>query len=245
MRELDRESNDTPLIPAVAVIGRGRLGCALAAALDADPPLARGEAPPAAAEVVILAVPDGAIAPLAAALAPGPAVGHCAGALGLDALEPHGERFSLHPLMTLTPGAGAGALHGAGAAVAGSTPRALELAARLARRAGLEPFAVDDADRALYHAAASVASNFLVTLEALAERLFALAGVERRHAARLARASLDNWAALGGAHALTGPIARGDGATVARQRDAIAARAPEMLAVFDAMADATRGLTAV
>jgi len=236
--------NDTPPSPAVAVIGRGRLGTALAAALAAGEPLARGEAPPPATGAVILAVPDAAIAPLAASLAPGPAVGHCAGALGLDALAPHRERFSLHPLMTLAPGAGAAGLRGAGAAIAGSSPSALALAAALARRAGLEPFTVAEADRALYHAAASICSNFLVTLEALAERLFASAGVERGHAARLARASLDNWEALGARAALTGPIARGDRATVARQRGALAARAPEVLAVYDALADATRALAA-
>lgn len=241
MRELDRVITHTPT--HVAVVGRGRLGCALAAALGAGAPLGRGETVPPACEALILAVPDAAIAPLARSLTTGPAVGHCAGALGLDALAPHERRFSLHPLMTLTPGAGADALRGAGAAVAGSTPEAAALASRLAVQAGLAPFAVDDADRALYHAAASVASNFLVTLETLAERLFAAAGVERRHGARLARTSLDNWATLG-ARALTGPIARGDAATVARQRDALAARAPEMLAVYDALAEATRTLAA-
>ncbi len=133
---------------------------------------------------MILAVPDDSIEALAATLAPGPAVGHCAGALGLDVLAPHHDRFSLHPLMVLPPQSGATALLGAGAAIAGSSEGALALAAALARRAGLEPFALDDADRAAYHAAASIGANFLVTLEAVAERLFALAGVERRHAAR-------------------------------------------------------------
>ena len=58
----------------------------------------------------------------------------------------------------------------------------------------------------------------------------------------LVRATVDNWAALGPDRALTGPIARGDEATVARQREAIADRAPELLAMFDALADATRDL---
>ena len=80
MRELDRENNDTPLSRAVAVVGRGRLGCALAQALGAGGAARpRRMPPPRDAEVVILAVPDAAIAPLAAALPPGPAVGHCAG----------------------------------------------------------------------------------------------------------------------------------------------------------------------
>jgi len=244
MRELDREIDTTPRSDAIAVIGRGRLGGVLAAALGAPRPLGRGEAPPRQARVVILAVPDAAIAPLAAGLARGPAVGHCAGALGLDVLATHDERFSLHPLMALTPASTAADLAGAGAAIAGSTAAALELARALARRAGLDPFALADGDRALYHAAASVGSNFLVTLEGVAEHLFALAGVERRHAARLARASLENWAALGAGRALTGPIARGDAATVARQREAIAGRAPELLPVYDALAGATRSLAA-
>jgi predicted short-subunit dehydrogenase-like oxidoreductase (DUF2520 family) len=236
--------NDTYPGPTVAVVGRGRLGGALAAALGCGPPLGRGESPPPPADAVVLAVPDAAIAALAATIPPGPAVGHCAGALGLDALAPHAERFSLHPLMTLPPGSGAAQLRGAGAAIAGSTPRARALAAELARRAGLEPFGVEDTDRALYHAAASIASNFLVTLEAIAERLFAAAGVERRHAIPLAQASLAAWAALGATRALTGPIARGDRATVARQRAAIEARAPELLPVYDALADAAGRLVA-
>lgn len=234
---------EIPQSSAVAVVGRGRLGSALAAALDCGPPLGRG-AQPLGTEVVILAVPDDVVAALAASLAPGPAVGHCAGALALDALAPHRDRFSLHPLMTLAGHANASALRGAGAAIAGSNPHALAIADGLARRAGLEPFVVDDADRALYHAAASVASNFLVTLEAAAERLFDTVNVGRDHAAQLAQASLDNWAALGGRDALTGPIARGDRATVARQRVAIADRAPDLLALYDALAEATRRLAA-
>ena len=228
----------------IVVVGRGRLGRVLADALGADTPLRRGEQPGPDADVVILAVPDGSVAALAAALPRGPVVGHCAGALGLDVLAPHRERFSVHPLMTLTERSTAGALQGAGAAVAGSTAGALALAEALAARAGLEPFELAEGQRALYHAAASVASNFLVTLEAIAERLFAAVGVERRHVATLARAGLENWATLGGARALTGPIARGDSATVARQREALAAQAPELLAVFDALADATRMLGA-
>src|SRR5579871_3677006 len=136
--------HDTPTSGAPAVIGDGRLGRVLARALGAGAPLRRGELPPATARAVILAVPDGAIAPLAAALAPGPPVGHCSGALTLDALAPHAERFSLHPLMTLTPASEPAALRGAGAAIAGSTPRALALARALAERVGLEPFTVAD-----------------------------------------------------------------------------------------------------
>jgi len=236
--------NDIPTSRRIAVIGRGRLGSVLAPALHAEPPLARGEPLAPGTEVVILAVPDAALAPLAAELTPGPAVGHCSGALSLDVLAPHVERFSLHPLMSLTAESGPQRLIGAGAAIAGSSPRALAIAGELAARAGLEPFRLADEDRALYHAAASIASNFLVALEAIADRLFGSVGVEHRHAAALARASLENWATLGAQRALTGPIARGDSATVARQRAALAARAPDLLAVFDALAAATASLGA-
>jgi predicted short-subunit dehydrogenase-like oxidoreductase (DUF2520 family) len=236
--------NDIPPSRRIAVIGRGRLGSVLAPALDAEPPLARGERIAPGTDVVILAVPDAALAPLAAELTPGPLVGHCSGALSLDVLAPHVERFSLHPLMSLTADSGPQQLIGAGAAIAGSSPRALVIAGELAARAGLEPFRLADEDRALYHAAASIASNFLVALESIADRLFSSVGVEHRHTATLARASLENWATLGGERALTGPIARGDSATVARQRDALAARAPDLLGLFDALADATVSLGA-
>ena len=236
--------NDIPPSRRIAVIGRGRLGSALAPALDAGPPLARGETIAPGTDVVILAVPDAALAALAAELAPGPLIGHCSGALSLDVLTPHAERFSLHPLMSLTAESGPAALRGAGAAIAGSSPRALAIAGDLAARAGLEPFTLADEDRALYHAAASIASNFLVALESIADRLFSSVGVEHRHTAALARASLENWATLGGERALTGPIARGDRATVARQRQALAARAPDLLGLFDALADATARLGA-
>jgi len=107
---------------------------------------------------------------------------------------------------------------------------------------GLRPIEVGDADRAAYHAAASIAANFLVTLQAAAERLASTTGVDREALAPLARAALENWAALGGERALTGPIARGDEATVERQRAAVAERCPELLAAWDALAALTRDL---
>jgi len=227
-----------------AVVGRGRLGTALAAGLrDAgltvEGPLGRGADPHA--DVVLLAVPDAEIAAAAAVLTPrsGLLAGHCSGATTLDALAPH-EAFSLHPLMTVTA-AGAD-FTGAGAAVAGASQRALAVATALAGALGLRPIAVGDADRAAYHAAASIASNFLVTIEAAAERLAATAGVDRAALAPLVRAAVENWAAMGGERALTGPIARGDEGTVARQRAAVAERTPELLDVFDALADTTRAL---
>jgi predicted short-subunit dehydrogenase-like oxidoreductase (DUF2520 family) len=229
-----------------AIVGAGRLGGALATALAfagvrVEGPLGRDEPVPPACDAVLLCVPDGEIEAAAAALAPGRLVGHCSAATTLTALAPH-EAFSLHPLMTVT-NAGA-TFAGATAAIAGATPRALAAAEGRARALAMRPVQVDDADRAAYHAAASVAANFLVTVEDLAERLAATAGVGREPLVALVRAAVANWAALGADGALTGPIARGDEQTVARQREAVAERAPEDLELFDALTEATRRLAA-
>jgi predicted short-subunit dehydrogenase-like oxidoreductase (DUF2520 family) len=248
----------------IAIVGAGRLGTALAAALSAARydvlgPLGRGAAT-REASTVILCVPDGEIANAAATLAGGEIsaardgvssaspdgardrlVGHCSGATGLDVLAPH-EAFSLHPLMTVAPGASPGVFAGAGCAIDGATPRALAAAEELARALGMRSTQVADEDRAAYHAAASIASNFLVTLEGAAERLAATAGVDRALLAPLVRAAVENWAARGAEEALTGPIARGDDATVARQRAAVEERTPDLVPLFDALVEATRAL---
>ena len=225
----------------LAVVGDGRMGRALVAALPgAAGPFGRGFDGDGF-DAVLLAVPDGQITIAAAAVTQGPMVGHCSGALGLEVLVPH-EAFGLHPLMTVTK-SGASFV-GAGAAVAGNTPAALAFAHELAAELGMHAVEIADADRAAYHAAASIASNFLVTLEDAAETLLRTTGADRRLLAPLVRAAVENWASLGGPAALTGPIARGDEATVARQRAAIADRTPELLAVFDTMCDATRALAA-
>jgi predicted short-subunit dehydrogenase-like oxidoreductase (DUF2520 family) len=248
MRELEREPSDTPHDRCrCAVIGRGRLGRTLATALaraghEVSGPLGRGAdgrvagVPP---DVVLLCVPDAEIAFAAAHLSPGALVGHCSGATPLEVLAPH-EAFGLHPLMTV-PEAGA-ELAGAGCAVAGSTPRALAAATGLARDLGMRPFALAESDRAAYHAAASVASNFLVSLEWAAERLAASAGAGREVLVPLVRATVENWAQQGAPAALTGPLVRGDEVTVARQRRAVAEAAPDLLPAFDALADLTRAL---
>jgi predicted short-subunit dehydrogenase-like oxidoreductase (DUF2520 family) len=222
----------------ITVIGRGRLGSAMAAALHAGDPQGRGS-DGAGADVVLLCVPDGEIAAAAALIPEDRLVGHCSGATTLAPLAPH-EAFSLHPLMTV-PESGA-QFRGARCAVAGSTPAALAVAHELAAQLGMTAVEIDDADRAAYHAAASMASNFLVTLEAAAERVLATAGADRDVLVPLVRAAVENWAALGPERALTGPIARGDEETVERQRAAVAERTPELLALFDALADATRDL---
>ncbi len=230
---------------SVAVVGRGRLCTALAAALaranvSVEGPFGRG-ADGAGFGAVLLCVPDGQIATAGASIARGRFVGHCSGASGLEVLPGH-EAFSLHPLMTVT--ASGAEFAGAGAAIAGSSAAALALARRLAVALGMIPVEVAPADRPAYHAAAAIASNFLVTIEAAAERLASSAGVQRQLLAPLVRASVENWVALGGAQALTGPVARGDDATVQAQRRAIAQRSADLLPLFDALVDATRELAA-
>src|SRR5690348_6914882 len=230
----------------VAIVGAGRMGKALAAAmigaeLHVIGPLRRGEGTKIkGADVVLLCVPDAAIAEAARAIK-GPAlVGHCSGASTLAALTPH-EAFSMHPLMTVA-GNAVVSFAGAGCAVAGSTERARDVASALARRLRMRPFVIGDADRDIYHAAASMASNYLVTIEGAAERLGAVAGIDRELLVPLVRAAVENWARLGARRALTGPIARGDTTTAARQRAAVAARAPELLGLWDALAGATATL---
>jgi predicted short-subunit dehydrogenase-like oxidoreductase (DUF2520 family) len=227
--------------PSVAIVGQGRLGTALAAALrqagiEVHGPLGR-RANGAGADVVLVCVPDGEIEAAAAHLAPGRLVGHCSGATTLEPLAGH-EAFSLHPLMTV-PDHGA-SFAGATAAIAGSTPRALRAAHDLAQRLGMRSIEVADEDRAAYHAAASIAANYLVALQDAAERVAATAGIDRAALAPLVRASVENWAVHGAELSLTGPIARGDEDTVARQREAVAQRTPALLDLFDALAEATR-----
>jgi predicted short-subunit dehydrogenase-like oxidoreductase (DUF2520 family) len=231
----------------IAIVGRGRLGPALAGALRAagrsvTGPLGRG-ADGAGAGVVLLCVPDAHIATAAAAIAPRPGliVGHCSGATPLSVLAPH-EALGLHPLMTV-PREGA-SFAGAACAVGGTTERALATARALAADLAMRPFDIADDDRAAYHAAGAIAANFLVTIEAAAERLAATAGVPRDALVPLARAAVESWAALGAERALTGPIARGDDAVVARHREAIAQRAPELGELYDVLAEATRAIAA-
>jgi predicted short-subunit dehydrogenase-like oxidoreductase (DUF2520 family) len=234
----------------VGIVGSGRVGTALAGALreagvEVEGPVGRGGRP-AGCDAILLCVPDTEIGPAAEVVtAAAPLVGHTSGATPLSALAHAGvEAFGLHPLQTV---AHAGVrFEGAGAAVAGSTPEALAFATALAERLGMTPFEIDDDGRAAYHAAASVASNFLVTLEDAAETIAGGAGLEREQArallAPLLRQTLENVAQLGPEAALTGPVARGDEATVAAQRAAIEATAPQLLDLFDELVRRTREL---
>jgi len=238
-----------------AIIGPGRLGRALAAELEptgqlAAGPLSRGYRAEDLmdADIVLLCVPDRKIKEAAQTLLSQvprdrcPMVAHCSGASTLAVLDPVplDHRLSLHPLMTLAAGQPT-MFDGASAAIAGHSADALHSAEELAAALGMMPFVVDDADRGAYHAAASIASNFLITLESAAERLAASAGCNRDSLLPLVRQTVNNWA-VAGSGSLTGPIARGDEATVDRQREAVAQRTPELLALFDALSEATRTL---
>jgi predicted short-subunit dehydrogenase-like oxidoreductase (DUF2520 family) len=117
------------------------------------------------------------------------------------------------------------------------------VAEQLAGVLGLHAVRVADADRAAYHAAASFAANFLVTIENAAAELMATAGLDRAALLPLARAALENWGRLGPA-ALTGPVARGDTGTVARHRAVVQSRTPELAGLFDELVSATEQLTA-
>lgn len=254
--------NDPAQIRLIAIIGRGRLGNALADRLRMSEhsvvgPLSRDydASELVDVDVVLLCVPDREIARAASVLAQRVtdtsrdtsikrcpmAVGHCSGATSLDALEPMSftDRFSLHPLMSYSGGEDPSfGEERAGAAISASSPLAMDLVQALAHELELDPFVLEQDDRAAYHAAASIASNFLITLEVAAERLAASAGCPREALVPLVRRSMENWASLG-SRALTGPIARGDTATVANQRVALTQRAPELVPVFDALAEAT------
>jgi predicted short-subunit dehydrogenase-like oxidoreductase (DUF2520 family) len=238
MRELDPPPTE---LPACAVVGAGRMGTVMAAGLRAGRPLRRGEPVPETAEVVLLCVPDGQIATAARAVPEGPILGHCSGATGL---EPFGDReaFSLHPLMSAPTGSGPEVLHGAGCAIDGNTPKALQVATTLAHALGMRPAHVASEDRVAYHAAAAMASNFLVALEAAAERLAKTANVTREQLAPLVLATARQWAEIGPERALTGPIVRGDEDVVARHRAVIQERTPELLPLWDALADQTRAV---
>ena len=236
---------------AVRVVGAGRAGRSFAKAIDdlvdwdVIDMRGRGVAiDDAAADVdlVLIATPDTVVADVAAAIRPGRAVvAHVAGSLGLDVLAPHDRRAALHPLMSL-PDAEIGAerLTGGWFAVAGDP-----LVGDLATALGGRTFEIADDDRALYHAAAAVASNHLVALLGHAQRLGASVGVPADALMALALGSAENAVALGPAAALTGPAARGDEATLVAHRDAIGRRAPRELAAYEAMLAEARRLAAM
>jgi|SRR5581483_4860077 len=235
-------------MPTVRVIGRGRAGRSLATALGRagwgiGGLLGRDNDVTGAAEgidLLVLAVPDAAVADVARAVHPvaSTVVAHLAGSLGLDVLAPHERRAAIHPLVAL-PDAELGAVRltgGAWFAVAGDP-----LARAVVDALGGRSFTVDDERRAAYHAAAVIASNHLVALLAQVERVAAVAGVPLEAYLDLVRATVENVAVLGPAAALTGPAARGDETTIARHLEALP---EEERVLYEVLADACRRLAA-
>lgn len=240
------------------IVGPGRAGMSVARAAHAAGAvivglLGRGDLAPLAEQVgtrafgwdeelpavdlVLLAVRDDAIGEVAGRLGPQPGVPvvHMSGVAGLDVLT--GDlRGSFHPLQTLPdPITGAERLAGAAVAIAASNT---EVEARLIELAGLlrmRPFTVAEDKRALYHAAAAAASNFVVASLAVAHRLFVEAGVDPEYAQPLTEAVVSNVYRIGPDRALTGPVARGDVETVKAHFAAISASAPDVLEGYRAL----------
>ena len=217
------------MLERVRVIGRGRVGAALAARLAERDLIVSDDDP----ELVILCVPDAAIAEVASQVAPGPWIAHVSGATPLAALAPHAQRFSVHPLQTFTRDRGTDQFDGAWAAVTGENVESIGRATWLADLLGLQPFVLADGDRALYHAGAAIASNYLVTLYRSASRLLDCAGAPAEALVPLMRRTIDN------GFQLTGPIARGDTATVEAHLDAIRRQAPDLEPMYRALAAVT------
>ena len=226
------------MFDSVHVIGAGRAGATIAARLaERGVAVAIGRPPIPESALVILAVPDSAIAEVAQEVQRGRWVAHVSGATPLAALAPHKRRFSVHPLQTLTNERGPEQLDGAWAAIGGESKGALDRARWLAETLGLRPFELADADRALYHAGAVIGGNFLVTLYRTASRLLAESGAPPEAIVPLMTRTIEN------GFDLTGPIARGDWATVEAHLAALEKRAPDLVPLYRALADATRPAT--
>jgi predicted short-subunit dehydrogenase-like oxidoreductase (DUF2520 family) len=213
---------------SITIIGFGRVGSAVGSRLRE-----RGVSVEPDAGLVLICVPDDAIAEVAAGISPGPWVGHVSGATPLAALAPHRRRFSLHPLQTFTRSRGPEQLDGAWAAVTAESDEARAVALWLAETLGLRPFELADESRPLYHAGAAIASNYLVTLHAVAADLFRAAGAPPDALTPLMRRTIDN------DFELTGPIERGDLDTVDAHRRAIRAARPELEPLYDVLAEVT------
>lgn len=217
------------MIESIRVIGAGRVGSAVSARLRERGVALTDDAP----RLVLLCVPDRAIADVARSLEPGPWVAHVSGATPLTALEPHRRRLSVHPLQTFTRSRGPEQLDGAHAAVSGETDEARSLGRELARLLGLEPFDLDDRNRALYHAGAAFASSFLVTVHRAASTLFESAGAPPEGLVPLMRRTIDN------DFQMTGPLVRGDNETIEAHLTALRASHPELEPLYRSLREAS------
>jgi predicted short-subunit dehydrogenase-like oxidoreductase (DUF2520 family) len=220
-----------------------------------DVPFLAAPAVAAEAEVVVLGVVDDAIAEtcaeVAPSLGPGRWVLHVSGSMGLDTLDAARKRgagvLSLHPLQSFPDvETGIERLPWSGIAVTAHDDAGRDLGTSLARDAGGRPFALEDSVKPLYHAAAVFCANYLVTVEAVAERLMEEAGVRDAPAllAPLARTAFDRTFDLGPAAALTGPAVRGDVGTLDRNLRALRAGNPEIVPAYVALAGLAADLAA-
>jgi predicted short-subunit dehydrogenase-like oxidoreductase (DUF2520 family) len=218
------------------VIGAGRVGTVVAARLGARL-LARGEDPDlGGCRLLLIATPDSEIAQVCRALAPrlepGAGVVHFSGATSISALDAAaGPRACVHPLQTVWPDRGPDQLEGAHAAVTGDW----ELGAGLARALGMTPFALADEAKPAYHAASVFASNYVVTLTHAAVSLLERAGLGREAALEALRPLQHRTVDVAGSPP-TGPVARGDAATVAAHLRAVG---PELEPLYRALGRAT------
>jgi predicted short-subunit dehydrogenase-like oxidoreductase (DUF2520 family) len=224
---------------SVCVIGSGRLGAAVLARLEQGGAFVRTggrDLDCDGATLVLLCVPDRAIAEIATAIRPGPWIAHMSGAVSIAALAPHERRFALHPLQTFQEGLGPSQLDGSWCAITAESEEARSAARDLAALLGLSPFLLSDANRPIYHAAATMAATFLVTLHRAAADLMSAAEAPPEALQPLMRRTIAN------GFQPTGPFVRGDTGTVALHRQAIGARRPDLLPLYDALAHATETL---
>jgi predicted short-subunit dehydrogenase-like oxidoreductase (DUF2520 family) len=215
------------MFDSITVIGMGRAGLAIAARLRE-----RGVPVRPGGDLRLLCVPDGAIAEVAGSIEAGPWVAHVSGGTPLAALDPHTSRFSVHPLQTLTRARGPEQLDGAWGAITAENDEAHARARWLAETLGLRPFTIADEHRAAYHAGASIASNFLVTLYRAAAALVTEAGAPAEALVPLMTRTIEN------DFELTGPISRGDWETIERHRAAL--RGSDFETAYDALVAVTR-----
>ena len=186
--------------------------------------------------IVVLTVRDDAITPLATSLAQLHAITenhvvlHLSGVQGQEALGPlvttRAALGSFHPLQTIVePALTPARLKGAWAAVEGM-PRAVEAAEQIAKDLGMRPFRIATKSKPIYHAGAVFASNYLVVVEAVAQRLLRHAGLSDADAwaalRPLVEGTLENLSRHEPREALTGPVVRGDTATIVRHLQSLA-----------------------
>jgi predicted short-subunit dehydrogenase-like oxidoreductase (DUF2520 family) len=226
------------MFTTVCIVGAGRVGQAAFARLGErlEARLTGRELACVNADLVLICVPDRSIATVAAAVPPGPWVAHVSGAATLATLEPHRRRFSVHPLQTFQPGLGPAQFDGAWGAVTAETDEALAAALELTDLLGLRAFELPDEERPVYHAAATMAASFLVTLHAAAADLMEAARAPVEALEPLMRQTIANGCKP------TGPLVRGDYETVRVHLETIRARRPQLEPLYLALADATERL---